>query len=243
MADRNKVIETIGSISKRETLASIEASFCNGALVLENKIPFPGYYHSTIPDKQGLNPRSIFLMTKKFHHEEEIMRLNHAVQQEFHNPLDTTVGEVSLFNENRPCIRIKNIDSYERISKIVEHYRNHNIHFLKYRRVRPYSCQIKIRKYFALTSPEPGFYNDARDGNMCYFQIPTYLKWDDFEKLTIDLKRNMNYNKFDVAKGTIYRENCLIDMIRVYDAQMDFEKIKTIKERYIAAIETWIAKQ
>jgi len=243
MTANNKVFETVGSISKRETMASIEASFCNGALVLENKIPFPGYYHATIPDKKGLNPRSIFLMTKKFHPEEEVMRLNHSIKKEFRKSLDATVGEVSLFNETRPCIRIKNIESFESIAKLIELYRKYDIHFLKFRIVRPYSGQIKIRKYFALTSPEPGFYYDAHDENMCYFQIPAYLNWNEFEKLTIDLKRNMEYNKFDAALGTIYRKNCLIDMIRIYDEHLNIEKIETIKKRYIAAIKTWMAKQ
>lgn len=237
------VIETIGTISKKETLASLEEAFSSGALVLENKIPFPGYYHATIPDEEGLNPRSIFLLTKKVHEEEEVMRVNHLVKEKFKKAFDATVGEVLLFNEIRPAIRIKNMGSYQNISELIELYRKEGIHFLKYRIVRPYTALIKIRKYFALESTEPGFYIDTEDELMCYFQIPTYLKWNDFEKITIDLKRNLENNKFDVAIGTIYRKNSLVDMIRIYDKHDEIEKIMSIKQKFIDAINAWKAKQ
>lgn len=240
---KNKLIETVGTISKKETLESIESSFSNGALVLENRIPFPGYYHATIPDEEGLNPRSIFLVTKKVHQEEEIMRVNHFIKKEFQKPFDATVGEVLLFNETRPCIRVKNMGDYNNIAELVELYSKQGIHFLKYRIVRPYTALIKIRKYFALESPEPGFYVDVEDKNMCYFQIPVYLKWNDFEKITLDLKRNLDYIKFDAAIGTIYRKNCLIDMIRIYDEHVETDTIMSIKTKFIDAIKSWNAKQ
>jgi len=236
MENKNKYIETVGSISKKETLASLEEEFCNGILAIESKFPFPGYYHATIPEKDDMNPRSVFLITKKVHNEEDITRLNHKVKKSFRKRFDSTVGEVELFNEIRPCIRIKSIESFEYIPELVKLYEAAGIRFLKYRKVKPYYGLIKIRKYFVLESPEPGFYKDVENEQFCYLQIPALLKWAEFEKLTVRLKRNMEDNKWDAAIGTIYRKNCLLDIIRIFDDHIDKDKVMQIKAKYLDAV-------
>ena len=240
MENKNKknVIETFGSISKREILASLEEEFCNGALVLESKFPFPGYYHNTIPDNEVLDPGSIFLITKKTHQDEEIMRINHEVKKSFRKRFDATVGSLVVFNETRPCIRIKFLQDYADVPELVSLYQKNGIQFLKYRKVKPYYNLIRIRKYFILETEDPGFYLDMEDQNMCYFQVPAYLKWNEFEKITLSMKRNMDEHKWDAALGTIYRKNCLVDMVRIYDETIDKEKIMFIKSKYMEAIKT-----
>ena len=140
MENKNKknIIETFGTISKKEILASLEEGFCNGTLVLESKFPFPGYYHNTIPDNEVLDPGSIFLMTKKSHQDEDIMRLNHAVKKMFKKRFDATIGEVVVFNETRPCIRIKFLKDYADIPELIQLYQANGVRFLKYRKVKPY---------------------------------------------------------------------------------------------------------
>jgi len=237
MTKQNKnVIETFGSISKKEILASLEEEFSAGALVLETKYPFPGYYHDTVPDMELMNPSSIFIITKKSHGEEDIMRLSHEIKKAFKKRFDATIGEVVLFNERRPVIRVKLIEDYKDIPELIKLYEKHGIHFLKYRKVKPYEGLIKIRKYFVLESPEPGFYTDNEDPQMCYFQIPDYIKWNTFEKLTLSMKRNLEDNKYDAAIGTIYRKNCLVDIVRIYDEKIDKKKIDLLKSKYIEAV-------
>lgn len=231
------MIETFGTIQKKEILASLEDEFCNGALVLESKFPFPGYYHNTIPDKKVLNPGSIFLLTKKTHQDEQIMRLNHKVKKDFRKRFDATIGQVVVFNETRPCIRIKFLDDYSQLPELIGLYRNHGIQFLKYRKVKPYYDLIKIRKYFVLESPEPGFYTDCEEPHMCYIQIPALLPWNDFEKITVSMKRNLEDNKWDAALGTIYRKNCIVDLVRIYDEHVDHDKIMMIKSKYMDSID------
>lgn len=229
-------IETVGTISKKETLDSLEEGFCNGALIIESEFPFPGYYSATVPDKEVMNPRSVYLITKKTHQAENIMRINHDLKKSFKKRFDATVGEITLFNETRPCIRIKLLDDYKHLPELVDLYRKHGIQFLKYRKVKSYYGLIKVSKYFVLESPEPGLYTDVENPEMCYFQIPTYLKWNQFEKITISLKRNIDDNKFDAAIGTIFRKNCLVDVVRIYATNMTGEKLRYLKKRYLEAI-------
>ncbi|MEZ5197658.1 MAG: hypothetical protein R2764_15100 [Bacteroidales bacterium] len=82
----------------------------------------------------------------------------------------------------------------------------------------------------------PGLYLDHEDSDMCYLQIPQNISWEDFEKITLDMKRNMEDNLFDAALATIFRKNCVIDCVRIYDHQIEREKIDKIKDKYLAEI-------
>jgi hypothetical protein len=229
-------IETVGTISKKETLASLEESFCNGAMVIESKFPFPGYYSSTVPEKIVLDPGSVFLITKKVHPAENIMRINHVVKKSFKKRFDATIGEITVFNEIRPCIRVKLLKDYTYLPELIGLYRKNGIQFLKYRKVKSYYGLIKIRKYFILESPSPGLYMDVEQPEMCYFQIPGEIEWNKFEKITVSLKRNLENNKFDAAIGTIFRKNCLVDVVRIYDINMSGDELKFLKGKYLEAI-------
>jgi hypothetical protein len=240
--DSKNVIETFGTISKKEILASIEEEFCNGALVLESKFPYPGYYHDTIPDTADLNPRSIFIITRRLYQEENVIRINHEVKKSFRKRFDAALGEVMVFNEKRPCIRVKFLEDYKYIPELITLYQNQGIHFLTYRKVNPYYDLIKIRRFFSLESPEPGIYFDMDEKQICFFQTPGYFKWHEFEKTTLDLKRNIEDNKFDAAIGTIYRKNCLVDLVRIYDENISIEKIRFLRSKYIEAVKKYRKK-
>jgi len=235
MKEKN-TIETIGSISKIEILATIEETFCGNTLVLESKYPFPGYYDTTIPDTKVLHPGTVFIITKKRHNEERIMRINHDVKKEFRKRFDASPGQVTVFNELKPCISVRFLESYNSISELVDLYNKLGIRFLKYRKINPYDGIIKIRKYFVLKDLGPGIYMDVQQPEMCYIQIPALLRWNTFEKITLDMKRNIEDNKFDAAIGTILRKNCIVDVIRIYDEHINEDKINFLKLKYLEAI-------
>jgi hypothetical protein len=230
------VIETCGTILKKETIASIEQAFCAGILVLESKFPFPGYYHQVVPETEELSPGSVFLMLKSEISDEKLMRLNPEIKKLIRKRFDAAPGRISLFNEEKPSIRVKLLREYNEIPQLVELYKEEGVHFLKYRHIKPYTGLISVKKFFVLNTIEPGIYVDTEDHEMGYVQIPGYLKWSNFEKITIELKRNMEDNKFDAALATIHRKNCVIDLIRIFDKQISVPKLQMIRSKYIEAI-------
>ena len=56
------------------------------------------------------------------------------------------------------------------------------------------------------------------------------------------MKRNIEDNKWDAALGTIYRKNCLVDMVRIYDERIDKDKILFIKGKYLEAVKKFNVK-
>ncbi|MCD4735338.1 MAG: hypothetical protein K8R53_04810 [Bacteroidales bacterium] len=233
---KENIIETIGTISKKETLTSLEEDFCNGTLIIETLYPFPGYYHKTIPDKDALNPISLFLITKEKYSDEQIIRASHEVKKNFRKSFSAVQGEISLFNQSSPCIRIKFLKDYNQVGELAKYYKEAGIQFMKYKKVSPYEGIIKVNKYFGLKSAGEGCYFDDDESQMCYFQIPIKFEWEQFEKMVLDIKRNTEDNKFDAALGTFIRKNCLIDMVRVYDEEINLERLQTIRDKFLREI-------
>ncbi len=59
----NNIIQSLGTIVKKEKLASVESETNCKALILESLLPYPGYHGTTIPDQ--LEPESLFVFTRK----------------------------------------------------------------------------------------------------------------------------------------------------------------------------------
>lgn len=232
-----KIIETLGTISKKETIVTLEEEFCNGTLVLETQFPFPGYYHKTVPDKGSLNPRSLFLVTKDFLSDEQIVRAYHKVKKLFRKVFHATPGEVSHMNQTVPCIRIKYLEDYQDLPQLIDHFKSTGIDFQKYRKTEPYEGIIKVRKYFELKSQTQGVYLDIKEPRMYYFVIPEELSWEHFEKMVLDIKRNTEDPKFDAALGIIYMKDCLVDLVRIFDENVSEAKINKLKDKFIQEVQ------
>ena len=52
----------------------------------------------------------------------------------------------------------------------------------------------------------------------------------------MEIKNTMEEHNFDVALGTIYRRNGLIDMVRVYDENCNPERLEMIRTKFLTRI-------
>jgi hypothetical protein len=235
MKDKS-TIETQGIITKKEILGALESDLTNGILVLENKHPFPGYHGKSVPDFHELIPDSLFMVTKYGYDEENVIRVAHEVRKKFRKRFDAAPGRVFVFNEMHTCIRIKFLEKYSDIPELVELFSKFGVQFAKYKKVNDYEGLIKINKFFALETLDPGIYLDTEDPDMCYLQLPMYIDWDTFERITLSMKRNMEDNKFDAAQAVIFRRNCVVDCVRIFDVHIERDKINKIREKYLTEV-------
>jgi len=224
------ILETIGTIEKKELLGPVGYS----DLVLESFEPFPGYHGTTVPD--SMKPRSLFIITRSKYIEEKIIRMTQKIKKEHNFEFDGTPGLVTLYNMLNPCIRLKNLKSYERVPDIIQAYKDEGIEFMSNRKIEPFTGIIKVKKYFLLEVISEDLFIDAEDKNMFYFAIPAQLRFPQFEKITMDIKQNMAEHNFDVAMGTVFRRFGLIDLIRVYDENTSLERIEMIRSKFMSAI-------
>ena len=229
-------IETLGTIIKKETLASIEENLCANSLVVENIYPYPGYHGSTIPDDMTLTPDSIFIATKQLYDHETVCRTACKIRKIFEGNFDAAPGMITVFNEMTSCIRIKLLDNYRMIPELIGHFKDNGFQFMKYKRTGRFEGIIKINRFFVIEELNDTIYIDHEEKELCYLPIPKQLDWDTFEEITLDMKRNIPDSKFDAALGTIFRKNQVIDLIRIFDKHSKKDKINLIKERYLNEI-------
>lgn len=228
-----KRLETIGTVSKKENLSVAHLDKCR-ILILENTEPFPGYHGLNIPKKNKAN--SLFLVTKSTYNDEKIIRAIQKIKTKKEHPdFDGTPGTINLYNSPVGVIRIKNLE-YPNVSKVVKLFKEEAIEFKKKKKLPPYQCTIKIRKFFKMHEIEKGIFQDDIIKEMHYLIIPKALRWNSFEKITMEIKYNMDDNNYDAAMVSVFYENGILDMVRIYDQKSSIEKLRTIRKKYLDKI-------
>lgn len=226
-------LSSIGSILKKENLASVEHETNSNALVLESLFPFPGYHGTTVPDRT--DPRSLFLVTDTLRSDDTIIRAIQQVKKDFPHHFDGTPGQIELFNTPAGVIRVKFLP-YEHVGELVSALEEKGISFMRNKKVSEYSSIIRITKYFKIKNVAQGIYNDENWKEMFYLELPQRMKWNDFEKVTLSIKHNIDDNNFDAALTTMYDEDGVLDFVRIYDEQCCQGKLLFIQSKYQEAI-------
>ena len=237
MKTEKAILEIIGTIEKKETLVSVGYD----EMVLESLHPYPGYHGTTVPD--NTNPKSAFLVTKGTYTDEEIVRATIKAKKNCPVYFDGSPGEVELFNERSACIRVKGLSNYKLIPEVLNAYKQVGIEFAKGKKLKPYEGLIKIKKYFLLDELDNGIYMDKETPEMGYFEIPVKLTFDQFEQITLDIKRNVKENNWDAALGILYRKTGLVDVIRIYDTNVCLGQCLFLNEKYRNEVEKFLKAQ
>jgi hypothetical protein len=225
------LLETLGTIEKKEMLGPVGYK----ELVLEAFQPFPGYHGTTVPDKD--TPQALFAITRSKYTEEKLIRVTQKIKSEGNYKFDATPGMVTLYNMLNPCIRFKDIPSYDQVPAILNKFEDEAIEFMSNRKIEPFTGIIKVKKYFLLDVVSDSIFNDAENKNMFYFSIPVQLRFNQFEKITIELKHNLDDANFDAALGTIFRKTGMVDLIRIYAEKCPPERLEFIRSKYLLAID------
>ena len=225
----NKTLSTIGILIKEEQMKFISDFIVPNSLVLEILEPFPGYYGENTPE--GITPYSIFIITKKEYKPEIILRASQKIKQYSDIKFSATPAFVKIFNKKYFAIRIKNLKSYEHIKTIQTAFLNEKIELHKKIKIDNKAI-IEVYKYFELENIKEGLYLSIVDKNMGYIKINKYLSWKLFEKITHLVRNNVDDRYFDAAWTTLFKENKVLDLIRIYKEKISPELLEQIQKQY-----------
>jgi len=228
-----RIIESLGTITKKERLASVENETHSNSFILENIKPYPGYHGSTVPD--SLEPDSLFGVTKLLYNDERIIRAIQAVKRVTDKTFDAAPGIVTIQNEINHFIRFKFLQ-YKQAGEVIREFVNAGIEFRRKRKIAPFETIIRVKKFFKMKEAMDGVYHDLLDENTYYLHIPAFLRWVTFEKITMNIKYNMEDKNFDAAQTSVYTKEGLMDFVRIYDKDSCQGKLIHIHERYLEAI-------
>lgn len=227
MQDQKIVIETLGNIIKKEDLVLFENP--KNILAFETAHAYPGY-NGVVP--QNYNPNSIFLITKEQYLTEEVFVHSQNIRQKVDFSFSSAIAFINYQNKKYPAIRIKDVKNYSFIPELIHAYLEEGIQFEKRRGKDKLNTLIQVKKGFYLEPMDNGCYRDLFDEQMYYIEIPKHLKWDEFEKITMDVKYNNPGLNFDAASSLFYRSKQVVFAVRIYKEGVTEEDLKTLKEQF-----------
>ncbi len=230
--DTNKVIETIGSITKMENLRALEQGVIDNSLVLTSIDPFPGYKTQPETDRQIDKPGSVFIILRYRYAPEKINRINKELIESKMVICYPSFGEIITRNIILPCIRIKGLENYNMIPAI-QHFLKHDdlqlMGFKKFNEV----ARINIFKTLQLIELKEGLYRDLNEGEKIYIRIPHTMQWNQFDYITKKVKFNLKNRNFDAALGIIYRFCGPENVIRIYDRDKTLKRALHLKTLFL----------
>jgi hypothetical protein len=224
-----RIIETMGTITKVEKLETLNSNILENTLVLEEIEPFPGYHGANLPT--GYNPTAVYLVLKKKVPTVRIMRITQEIRKFIKLGFDGTAAEICINNDVFTCIRLRNLDNYTIIPELQEAYLHEGLKFMKKRKISG-SGIIEIKKIFELEKLADGIYKDLVDPLMYYFQIPRHLSWSLFFEITTSVRQNLDDLLFDSAQGAIYMKE-ITEVVRIFARDVKVEDLQNIRERYL----------
>lgn len=228
MQQKKIIIETMGTISKKEDLVFFENP--KNILAFETAHAYPGY-NSIVP--QNFDPNSIFLITGQRYLTEEIFRMSQNIRKQVDFTFNAAIATVDYQNKQFPAIRIKDLKNYSFIPELLNAYVEQGVNFEKKKSVKAFNTLIQVKKGFYLEPLENDCYKDLTDAQMYYFEIPDRLDWDQFEKIILDIKYNSPGMNFDAALSFFLRVHKVVDAVRIYTESMSFEDLNTLRDKFL----------
>jgi len=233
-----KNITSIGYIRKEEKLVNVNYSIIPKTFVLENSEPFPGYHGENLPNDN--KPDSIFFVLEDDLSPEKIVRISNKIVKYFPNKsIDGAPAWIKYYNKGYPAIRIHNINSYDEIKDLQTCYLDEGVKFRKLKTLE-HKALIKVQKFFSLEKASDNIFFDTNNSNMAYLQIPVYLNWKLFEKITEKVKNNLINSNFDAATSAIFYQTSMLEFIRIFKKDLSIETVKPINDKYIDLMKEYI---
>ncbi|HEY3370396.1 MAG TPA: hypothetical protein VGK10_06070 [Prolixibacteraceae bacterium] len=229
--EQDKRFEVFGTLTKTETIFTIDHKIMPGTLVFEALRPFPGYYSDS---PTSVKPVYLYLALEEQFTLIDIIRASQKVQLEFDSPFDAGKGFVEIYNEKFNVLRIRHLKDYDLLEKLQQSYTENGIRFLrKSKKLKDQLVKISIIKFFSLQEIADGIFLDRREKYHAYIEIPRYLKSEEFDEVTNKVKYNWVESKFDAAKAVFYHEGRLLEAVRIYSNKIEPEYLKDLHKLYL----------
>lgn len=225
-----ETIETMGRIVKVETLTSVNYNIMQNTMVLENSEPFPGYFGHDIP-KDSV-PRSIFIITDKKYKKEKLGRVISSLKKETGFNCDATAGTIKIYTKKYYCLRINGLSCFDHIPRIQSLLKDNGIKFARAKKIHD-SGKIVLNKYFKVIEADDNIFKNLVQTEQYFITIPEKLKWKEFYDITMKIKQNIDNKMFDAALGFMYRENTIVDFVRIFDKDQSPERMRKIRDMYL----------
>jgi hypothetical protein len=226
--------ELIGKIIIQEKIDTIDENKLPNTFVINVPDPYKNYYGRFT---EIVKPVSIIFVTKTPNSFEKILRVTKKINEKYHLNLDGAKCEVTMNSRKLDGVRVKGINRFHEIAQIQQYYKDEGYDFAKSEKFKSTEALIRINRFFNVDEVEKGIYHSNDEDEVYYIEVPRYMTWDEFKKLTQEIKHNISDANYDIAKGIFYVNHGITEILRVVKPKVSLELLKTIQKKYIEKLE------
>jgi hypothetical protein len=227
----NKRFEVFGTLTKTETVFTIDQKILPGTLVFEALQPFPDYYYNT---PNSAKPVYLYLALEEQFTLEDVIRASQKFQNDFDSPFDIGKGFLQIHDAKYNILRVRHLENYDLLDKFQRYFTDNGIRFLhKSKKYSNELVKIKIIKFFSLEEIDDQIFLDKREENHAYLEIPKFLTWEEMQNINNKVKYNWVESKFDAAMGAFYYNGELHEMVRIYSDKIGLQYLQELRKLYL----------
>lgn len=222
--------ELIGKIIIQENIDTVDENNLPKTLVINVPDPYKNYYDRF---SEINKPVSIIFVTKAPTSFEKILRVTNKINKTYKLNLHGGKCEVRINSRVLYGIRLKGIESYLDIAKIQQYFKDEGYEFAKNEKFKDVEALIRINRFLHIEEMDKGIYHSKDEENTYYFEVPRYIPWEEFKRITFEIKNNTRDKNYDMAKGIIYVNEGITEILRIVKPKASLELLKTIQKKYI----------
>ena len=223
-----------GKIIIQKNIVTVNKNKISKTFVINVPDPFKNYYGRFTEVEK---PNSIIFVTKTPNSFEKILRVTKKINKQHHLKLDGAKCEITIGDRKLNGVRVKGINRYHEIDTIQDYYAKEGYDFAKSEKFENTEALIRINRFFRIEKLEKGIFKSKNEEDVFYIQVPKYMTWDDFKRITYEVKHNITDSNYDIAKGIMYTRNGINEILRVVKPKATIELLKTIQQKYMERLD------
>ena len=222
--------ELIGKIIKQENIDTIDNNKIPKTFVINVPDPYKSYYSRfTDIDK----PVAVIFVTKSINSFEKILRVTKKINDTYNLELSGAKCEVTIKSRKLNGVRIKGMNRFSEVSQIQQYFLDEGFEFAKSESFTNTESIIRINRFFEIEELDSTVYKSTIEDDVFYFELPKFISWEEFKRITSEVKNNMTDSSFDIAKGILYVNEGITEIVRVVKPKAELDLLKTIQQKYI----------
>ena len=222
--------ELIGKIIKQENVDTIDINKIPRTFVINVPDPYKSYYSRfTDIDK----PIAVIFITKNPNSFEKILRVTKKINEQYNLELASAKCEVTIKSRKLNGVRVRGINRFTEVAQVQQYYKDEGFEFLKSEKFSDTEAVIRINRFFEIEELDKGIYKSIIEDDVFYVELPKFISWEEFKKITIEVKNNITDNSYDVAKGILYVNGGITEIVRIVKPKATVEVLKVIQQKYI----------
>ncbi|WP_372792886.1 hypothetical protein [Lutibacter sp.] len=222
--------ELIGKIIIQENIDTVDENKMPKTFVINVPDPYKNYYGRFTEVEK---PNSIIFVTKTPNSFEKILRVTSKINKKYNLQLHGAKCEITINDRKLNGVRVKGINRYPDIAQIQQYYFDEGYDFAKSEKFHDVDALIRINRFFNIEELEKGIYHSKDEDNTYYVEVPKYMTWENFRKITFEVKNNIADRNYDIAKGILYENDGITEILRIVKPKATIELLKTIQQKYI----------